>query len=634
MKRDKNSSNAQPNNRNSFIVFLLFNYRGSMNMKRVVSLLLIVCLLAGGFLSLPLNGHPLMQERKEIRFTISPPRFSETDEYVTVNIEEAESLLMIPGKPVLPVITRKLVFPLGTQILGVSVEYTSKDYILTKDIHPCPSPKIVGSNQPLTILRDDTTYGSSDLYPPQPYIVTKGGGIQVNDQVLFLKVSIYPQYQPSEQCLHVPDYASITINYIPIETHSPETGEYDMVLIAPARFSSQLQPLITHKNDHGITTFLKTTEDIYNQYPGRDQPEQIKYFIEDALKTMGISYVLLIGSVNNVPMRTVDWNLGGTIGTIDMLTDLYYSDVYDGEGNFCSWDASNDGIFGDENDKLDYYPNVHIGRLACETSEEVRIVVDKIIHYETHTAGQDWFNRIILMGGDTFPEEFFDGATGSEGEAHNQIIMDIMSAFTPVTIWMSQGNFKRNIIAQEINTGAGFLMYSGHGTEHAICPESGHNIYYYRRYIRDLTNYDKLPIMFFTACNTAKLDFTLDDLLDYRPYRLLRVLTLLPQIDKNMLVPCFSWSFVNDAHGGSVATIGSTDYILSSSFDPIETPTGCIKPPIYFFQAYNTSETLGEMMTEALTQTIHDIPSDYLAAYTAEEHILLGDPSLKLGGYT
>ena len=61
--------------------------------------------------------------------------------------------------------------------------------------------------------------------------------------------------------------------------------DYDMVIIAPSDFSQPLQPLIEHKITYGVTTFLKTTEEIYAMYAGRDPSEQIKYYLEDAQKT-------------------------------------------------------------------------------------------------------------------------------------------------------------------------------------------------------------------------------------------------------------------------------------------------------------------------------------------------------------
>ncbi|GAH07625.1 unnamed protein product, partial [marine sediment metagenome] len=81
------------------------------------------------------------------------------------------------------------------------------------------------------------------------------------------------------------------------------SDEYDLVVIAPSEFTVSMQPLIQHKNTHGLTTTLMTTEEIYDEYSGRDEAEQIKYFIKDALETLGVEYVMLVGSIYKLPMR-------------------------------------------------------------------------------------------------------------------------------------------------------------------------------------------------------------------------------------------------------------------------------------------------------------------------------------------
>jgi len=119
---------------------------------------------------------------------------------------------------------------------------------------------------------------------------------------------------------------------------SLKLNEYDMVIIVPEIFSTSMQPLINHKNSIDIQTILKTTEEIYAEYDGRDNAEQIKYFIANMEKSYGIKYVLLVGSIYKLPMRIscvefagMDWSL---------LTDLYYSDLYDTNRIFCSWDSN------------------------------------------------------------------------------------------------------------------------------------------------------------------------------------------------------------------------------------------------------------------------------------------------------
>ena len=104
--------------------------------------------------------------------------------------------------------------------------------------------------------------------------------------------------------------------------------EYDMVIIAPSLFSEALHQLIDHKISLGIQTFLKTMEEIYKEYKGRDNAEQIKYFIKDAVEKYGITYVLLIGGLNSLiwAERRDDTNQG----TKHWHVPVRYSNLDDG----------------------------------------------------------------------------------------------------------------------------------------------------------------------------------------------------------------------------------------------------------------------------------------------------------------
>ena len=88
-------------------------------------------------------------------------------------------------------------------------------------------------------------------------------------------------------------------------------------------------------------------------------------------------YVLIVGSIYHVPIRTSNTSIFGSWHH-SVLTDLYYADLYNANGSFSSWDTNNDGIYGETDvDIVDLYPDVHVGRIACESIEEVSIVVDK-----------------------------------------------------------------------------------------------------------------------------------------------------------------------------------------------------------------------------------------------------------------
>ena len=81
---------------------------------------------------------------------------------------------------------------------------------------------------------------------------------------------------------------------------------------------------------------------------------------------------------------------------------------------------------------------------------------------------------------------------------------------------------------------------------------------------------------------------------------------------------------VQKRNGGAIATIGAT----RTAFGGIN--SGCGYLAIHFWQAYATSETVSQMLTQALNDYITHIPDDFI---TVEEFILIGDPSLQIGGY-
>ncbi|MCX6665069.1 MAG: C25 family cysteine peptidase [Euryarchaeota archaeon] len=428
---------------------------------------------------------------------------------------------------------------------------------------------------------------------------------------------------------------------------------YDLIIISPAEFAFGLQPLVNHKINHGLTTKLMTLEDIYSTYPGRDQPEQIKYFIQHAIETWNTRYVLLVGDIKKLPIRTTQaypWQ--GEDNSI--LSDLYYADIYDANHSFCSWDANNNSIFGEVNytqgshgpptqmqdlDGVDLYPDVNVGRLACSTQEEVQIVVDKIITYEEQTYDQTWFKKIILAGGDTFPLSKGGKLFIYEGEITNTKVAQELPDFTHIFLWASKWNLNAFTFNQAINKGAGFVSYAGHGFEMGWGTYKPNTIrnklgltqpLYYTPFVKLLRNDYKLPVMFFDACLTVKLDFNISDLHRYYTPMVTLLLALTnTQYDISKYYPCFAWSFVKQQGGGAIATIGATRSAYTSvDKDGVYAGAGYLD--VHFFKAYHEGVTVGEMLTQAQNDYINNVGKDY---FTIEEFMLLGDPSLRVGGY-
>ena len=600
---------------------------GVKNMNRIIPIVLVGVLVISGFGVSAFSHHSEDEPRISELVVFSEPIISDTNQYIKIDVAEAESYLQEPGSPLLPIYTKRFSFPFGTRITDVTCTFSSVEKIeLTSQIVPAAKPT------PLSLMKKDTAieegkpnkevYSQDTFYPEHRLDYRISTGLEDGEHVVFVAVTYSPcVYSPRKNILLFTPEVSIEIT----QETSPSTiyfsDDVDLVVIAPSEFNTSLQPLLDHKNIHGLSTTMMMTEDIYEVYPGRDEAEQIKYFIKDALETWGVEYVLLVGSIYKLPMRMskVSWFFES-----ETLTDLYYSDIYDQYGEFSSWDTNNNNNFGESEDDVDLYPDVYIGRLPCDSLEEVDIVVDKIIHYETETYGQDWFNDMIFIGGNTFP---YFWSPGNEGEENNEIIMEIMSDFDPTIIWTSLWNFNRRTINDAINKGAGFLDYSGHGFEHGMGtypPHLRHLVCYLSPYIKALENEYRLPIMFFDACLTAKLDFILQDVLDYKEYRVFNILAKILQINTTVPLPVFAYCFLKHQGGGAIATIGAT----RTAYGGVESGAG--KMSIEFFSAYENSEMLGQMMLQAQNEYITDVPDD---AFTVQEFTLLGDPSLMIGGY-
>ena len=563
---------------------------------------------------------------------ISEPMIKDEGQYVRVSLKEAASSLLDCGKPMLPVLTKVFTFPFGTKITDVDVSFSKMSELsLSKEVNPAPELTAVDAKVANEPIKDPAVYESAELYPAMSYGYTTGAGLDGKEHVIYLAVQCYPvRYSPVYNSIYFYENAVIRVTYEEPRTTTIFSDQYDLVIISPSEFSDKLQPLIDHKISMGVNTTLKTTEEIYSEYNGFDDAEEIKYFLKDAIETWGVDYVLLVGGIDKVPIRTTwfheqhheqYWNE-------TVLTDLYYADIYDSYGDFCSWDSTGNGLYGEiyddcpgVDDICDFYPDVNIGRLPCQKMTEVRTVVSKIIQYETETASQSWFKNIILVGGDTFPNW-----GDNEGETKNLLTADIMSDFTPTWLWTSDSTFTARSLNQAINQGAGFIDYSGHGFEIGVAthpPDDETWVPYHTNHLLGALNRDKLPIVFFDACLTAKLDFNFSELIGYASENLQVVVNKFSGI-ASLPVPTFAWYMVKKRNGGAIATIGAT----RTAFGGLDAGAGYIS--LRFFEAYAASETVSQMLTHAQNDYITYIPQD---RFTVEEFILIGDPSLKIGGY-
>jgi hypothetical protein len=453
-------------------------------------------------------------------------------------------------------------------------------------------------------------------------------------------------------------------------TFSSPVMATDLLILTPEKFEDTLQPLVFHKNNSNMPTMLMTLESIYQRYHnGRDVQEKIKLAIAEAHETFGIKYVMLVGDVDEFPVRYMHTLDSVKWGHSYMPTDLYYADLYDtvdddiwdlDTGEFDDWDSNNNNLFAEMGvlghfpsnwseanvDKVDLKPDVAVGRIPVSTTSELQTMVNKIIAYET--SDKPWFKRDMLVTG---------GGWIADINSFADYIADIMGTLGFESIkhyWdtMPQTG-QQDLLNQEMDSGVGFVVYQGHGNGDFDENSGGDGgvwgpgwDYTYEN-IRNLNNTGKLPVILAGACGTAQFHFSQCSYLDTQCNEYWGECGV-AEPDKKFLdrpepaalqpaqwdTDCMPENFlVKNGDVGGIAYIGSYTGVQGDAFDLIQ----------YFFETFKElggSAILGDVWNGALEKYIKlklptivfDADDWYPSAIYHHIHkmMLFGDPSLRI----
>lgn len=590
-------------------------------------------------------------------------------EYVSINLEETNNYLIETGKPMLPVQTKTYTYPKNTKIREITCTVNNvQEQKIENKILPVSEPKARNKIQmeiENTQEFDENIYTSNDPYPNNWYTYDIKCGVDGIDVI----VRLYPvRYAPGSDTIFTADGFDIKIVREVSSGSLSFTEERDMVIIAPSSFSSRLQPLVKHKNNIGVVTFLKKAEDIYDEYPqGRDRAEKIKLFIKDAIEDYNISYVLLVGGRIGqkkqwyIPVRESNnndiylWEYGH-------ISDLYYSDIYKYNETsmtmeFDDWDSDGDGIFAEwyvmeePDDIMDFQPDVHVGRLACRYPRDVTTVVNKIIRYETLPHLSFWNNRMITVGGDTFWNS--SNSPGYEGEIIVNFTGQLMeqAGYNVKKLFTSLGTLKRPIdVILAWNPGAAFIHLSGHSNPGELVTHApGSKPWVYALTVNEmpfLINGGRLPILVVGGCHTSQFNVTTWNFIDGILREGIQYFTGSPPYDNgsfmlyNWIPECWSWKLVRMKQGGAIATIGNTGLGYDNLGSVLDALAGYVESHFFYHASQKTYTTLGEIHSRTITDYTEDFheeintldgwDSNRLHRKTIEQWVLLGDPSLKI----
>ena len=601
-------------------------------------------------------------------FSFSYPEIVEYNDYCVIRVKETNHNRVVilnddPGKPVLPVNISVFKIPFGSKIIDVDFEYSDPIEIPLPSKIACAkyqTDTLEYSNLNTKIVQAD--YKSLNPYPENYILFHTGGGLDEGFHTTFFVLRAYPViYYGAEYLVKYVEKISVNISYMePEEEIIPVNRVYDLLIICPTNFKKHLEPLACFKEHNGIKTKIVTTDEIYETiyFEGRDPQEKIKYFIKNSIEGWNIKYVLLVGGIIGQGLK---WSIPVRYSHVvppeeqeypeqRFVSDLYYADIYDSEGRFCSWDSNGNDRFAEWNnevkDNMDVYPDVYLGRLACRDIVEVKILVNKILNYEgTKVGDKNWFNNLLIVAGDSYVES----NSYNEGVLAGEEAVRVMPGFNPLRVYSIDDDISRETVNKKFNKGAGFAYFCGHGSMTSWNTHffPANNTNWCDGYDVDdmvfLRNKEKLPITVVGGCHNAEFNSSII-------YRIRK------GIQKNGLkyltgrflydgwVPnCWAWWLTSKYNGGSIACIANTglgthgdgDQDNNSVVDYLEFLDGWLE--IRFLELYGTyyKDILGQNYGQTLTEYLHRFLGDEskMDVKMVQQWQLFGDPSLKIGGY-
>jgi hypothetical protein len=345
-----------------------------------------------------------------------------------------------------------------------------------------------------------------------------------------------------------------------------------------------------------------------------------------------------------VPVRYSQLNDGGE-GSF--LSDLYFGDIYDNHSNFSSWDSNGNGIFAEWTDSakdvLDMYPEVYVGRLPCTSVREVKTMVNKIITYETTTNGTAWFKKFVGIAGDTYPginDPYYEGELATNESFKYLKEKGFESSF----IWTSNGKLTgKESIIDEMSKGCGFVHFSGHGNPNVWGNHPPRNESFINGptsfEMGALRNGEKQPIVIVGGCHNAQYNTSLANMVKgvlrdgfkYFGYR-----KSIGDFWYNEWIPrCWAWSMAIRTKGGCIGIIANSGFGYGEPGANTLILRGRHLEWLFFKSYYDGKDMLGETHGYDLVyyMTEHPPMADLVDCKIVQQWALLGDPSLKIGGY-
>lgn len=287
---------------------------------------------------------------------------------------------------------------------------------------------------------------------------------------------------------------------------NPEFAE--LLIITHPILKPQAERLAAHKNSLGISTQVRTVQEIYDAFGyGNPDVTAIRDFLAFHYhQGQQLKNILLFGKgtfdyKNKLQGRP---NLVPTYSSRSSLNPLttYSSDDYFGFMNFGEgiWEETNEG---------DLRLSIGVGRLPVINGREAKNVVDKIIQYEsTATTPGNWKRKILFVADDGDNNVHLNNSellASYLSQNHPELVLEKL--YLDDFKQTSTGNGQNSPLAKEkfetlMDSSLLMVNYIGHGSETTLMAEELFAV-------SDLNNWRenaKLPVFITATCEFGRHD--------------------------------------------------------------------------------------------------------------------------------
>lgn len=500
-------------------------------------LMIVLCILGMGYAQAQQIYSVRTSDFSSIQLTLTAPVPTvATTSYMDVDYNVLQmsgfGTSMTVGEPMLPMFGYMVELPLcdGLRVKTLNARYDTIDGAtlgLTAKIMPVQRPRTKSDRSPLTLEKNEATYGTDAFYGETLVTVEQVGVARnqnlgvlhfapvqynpvTNQVVVCRSVDVTISYVNADmeatqemQVLHYsPAFAAAaTMNTLPRKDAAYQGAPVRYLIVANSMFNGQLNDFVTWKKRKGFRVDVVYTSDANVGTTATSIQNYIKSLYTNATaEDPAPTFVLLVGDVAQIPNHSS--TVSGSLDS-DHPTDLYYA----------TWTTG------------DNIPDCYYGRFSATNATQLSAEIAKTLTYEQYTfTDPSFLNTAILVAG-------VDGGRNNDNgykfadPTHDYAITNYMNGSSPYpfstvmyyknayTSYPSVSNLTvasngnsmcsstvSSTIRGEYTKGAAWINYSAHGdvTEWS-CPEMT-----VTQVNSDLNNTGKFGVMIGNCCLSNK----------------------------------------------------------------------------------------------------------------------------------